>query len=116
MHDQLGKTLDEIAVQGKGLENRASAKLAYRRTYHRYSGYVHGSYPEMMDLYGNKPGYFHLHGMSGTPRDGEILEQLGSFIETTFTTFVVMIQQLELKTIADADPVIGKWYKDFFER
>jgi hypothetical protein len=76
---------------------------------------VHGSYPEMMDLYGDRPGYFHLHGMSGTPKDGEIIEQLATFIETTRTTFVIMIQQLNLRSIVDADPVIAVWYRDYFQ-
>jgi hypothetical protein len=32
-----------------------------------------------MDLYGGRPGQFHLHGMNGTPKEGENLEilQLG---------------------------------------
>jgi hypothetical protein len=116
VHEQLGKTLDEIASQGKGLENRVSAKVMYKRTYHRLSGYVHGSYPELMDLYGNRPGYFHMQGMSGTLKDGEMLEQLDAFIETTMTSFVIMIQQLNLRAFVDGDALIGAWYRAYFAR
>jgi hypothetical protein len=55
VHEQLGKTLDEIA-EGKGDRNRVSAKVIYKRTYRQYSGYVHGRYPEIMDLYGGRAG------------------------------------------------------------
>jgi hypothetical protein len=91
-----------------------SAKAMYKRTYHRLSGYVHGSYPELMDLYGNRSGYFHMHGMSGTLKDGEMLEQLDAFIETTMTSFVIIIQQLNLRAFVDGDPLIGAWYRAYF--
>ena len=31
------------------------------------SGFVHGAYPHVMDLYGGNPPHFHLNGMLGTP-------------------------------------------------
>lgn len=113
VHEQLGKTLDEIA-EGKGRQNRVSATLLYKRTYHQYSGYVHGGYPEIMDLYGGRPGQFHVHGMGGTPKDGEVLEQLASFTDALSTTFVIIIQQLDLRAFVKADPVVEKWYSAYF--
>jgi hypothetical protein len=115
VHEQLGKTLDEIA-EGKGARNRISAKIVYKSTYHQYSGYVHGRYPEIMDLYGGRPGQFHVHGMSGTPKDGEVLEQLAAFCDTMSTTFIIMIEQLDLRAIVEADPIVGNWYRDYFRK
>jgi hypothetical protein len=113
VHEQLGRTLDEIA-EGRGAQNRVSAAVVYKRTYRQYSGYVHGRYPEIMDLYGGRPGRFHVQGMRGTPKDGEMLEQLAEFIDVMFTTFVIMVQQLDLHAIVAADPVIGNWYSGYF--
>lgn len=115
VHEQLGKTLDEIA-EAKGVQNRVSAKIIYKRTYRQYSGYVHGRYPEIMDLYGGRPGQFHVHGMSGTPKDGEMLEQLTAFIDAMFTTFIIMIQQLDMHAFVNADPVVGNWYREYFAK
>lgn len=33
-----------------------------------YSGYVHASAPQVLDLYGGEPPHFHIEGMQGTPR------------------------------------------------
>jgi hypothetical protein len=41
-----------------------------------FSGYVHGAYPHIMELYGGLPRRFHLHGMLGTPREAEWNNQL----------------------------------------
>ena len=35
------------------------------------------------DLYGGSPGRWHLHGMSGTPKDRENLDTLDTFIGAT---------------------------------
>ncbi len=32
-----------------------------------YSGYIHASAPQVMDLYGGNPAHFHIEGMQGTP-------------------------------------------------
>lgn len=41
-----------------------------------YSGYVHGAYPHIMELYGGNPTRFHMSGMLGTPRMTEWQRQL----------------------------------------
>jgi hypothetical protein len=64
-----------------------------------------------MDLYGGTPGQFHLRGMSGTPKDGENLALLETFIETASNTFVVMIQGLGLRTLIDSDSILSTWYR-----
>ena len=33
-----------------------------------YSGYIHASAPQVLDLYGGNPPRFHIEGMQGTPR------------------------------------------------
>jgi hypothetical protein len=60
-----------------------------------------------MDLYGGRPGRFHIHGTKGTLKDAENLAQLESSIETASNTFVVMIQQLQLQDVVEGDPAVG---------
>jgi hypothetical protein len=111
VHDALGKVLDQISAElGKDSDGRKPAGALYRDTYGVMSNYVHARYPECIDLYGGKPGEFHVRGMSGTPKDAESLEILQSFSTTLAQGFVMMIQGLKLKAIVDADPMIGRWY------
>jgi len=41
----------------------------YKTIHNGYSGYVHGAFPHIMDLVLGDPPTFHIHGMSGTPRE-----------------------------------------------
>jgi hypothetical protein len=111
VHATLGSTLDSIAEQYDDTRDRVPAAVLYSNIYQVYSNYVHAKYPEIMDLYGGTPGQFHLRGMSGTPKDGENLALLETFIETASNTFVVMIQGLGLRTLIDSDSILSTWYR-----
>jgi hypothetical protein len=109
VHEAIGKTLD-------GFNNGTvpAAKL-HSNIYRAYSNYVHGKYPEIMDLYGGMPGHFHLRGMNGTPKDVENFEILESFIITATNCMIMMIQRLNLRPIIQADAALANWYADFFK-
>lgn len=110
VHESLGRTLDEIAeALGRSEQRRPAAEL-YWKIYRVYSNYVHAKYPEIMDMYGGRPGRFHLRGMSGTPKDAENLETLRSCIETATNAMVIMIQSLRLCDLVEADRVLKAWY------
>lgn len=111
VHVTLGRTLDKISEESGATESRTQAEQLYFRSYRAFSNYVHAKYPECMDLYGGRPGHFHLHGMRGTPKDGEILEILQTFAVTLGNCFMRMIQGLNLRCFVEADPVIETWYK-----
>jgi hypothetical protein len=116
VHTTLGRTLDRFAEElGEG-EGRLPAAQRYSNLYRIFSNYVHAKYPECMDLFGGSPGQFYLHGMSGTPKEGENLEVLQTFTATLSTCFVRMIQGLDLRHFVEADPVIGHWHNRVFER
>ena len=110
VHELLGRTLDSFAKQEGDNEGRVPAEVLYSNTYRIFSNYVHGKYPEIMDLYGGRPGRFHLRGMGGTPKDGESLAILEAFIVTASNAFVIMIQGLNLRVLINADPILDKWY------
>lgn len=115
VHATLGRSLDKIAEEHGETEGRTPAAQLYSNSYRIFSNYVHAKYPECMDLYG-RPGHFHLHGMNGTPKEGENLETLQLFTTTLMNCFVRMIQGLNLGRFVEADPVIGNWYRQFFEK
>jgi hypothetical protein len=113
VHATLGRALDRIAEQLGETERRAPAAQLYSNIYRALSNYVHAKYPECMDLYGGRPGEFHLRGMNGTPKEGENLAVLQSYAVTLNNCFVRMIQGLNLRRIIDSDPSIGAWYRKF---
>ncbi|MCX5726865.1 MAG: hypothetical protein NT030_06830 [Candidatus Saganbacteria bacterium] len=41
-----------------------------------FSGYIHGAYPHIMELYGGDPPRFHMNGMLDTPRIDEWRRQI----------------------------------------
>lgn len=48
--------------------------------YDAFSGYVHGAYPHIMELYGGNPPKYHAAGMKNTPRIEEWQNQLVSYV------------------------------------
>jgi hypothetical protein len=115
VHVALGKTLDKYAEMANDVESRAPAEEMYRKIYSVISNFVHMRYPECMDLYGGNPGRFHLHGMSGTPKDAESIILLESYTTTLSNTFVTMAQLLDgLWPLVREDRVATRWYEDHF--
>jgi hypothetical protein len=111
VHDALGEVLDQIAEQLGDTDGRKPAATWYRQTYAVLSNYVHSRYPECADLYGGRPGQFHVRGMKGTPKDAESVVILQQFAMTLSQGFALIVQGLNLRNLVDADPVIGAWYK-----
>ena len=113
INEQLGKTLDKIATSRGETEGRVPAAKLFYRSSRAFSFYVHARYPESMDLYGGRPGRFHLHGMRGTPKDRENVETLDMFITTASTTFVIMVQSIpQLQDATLVEPALQRWYAE----
>lgn len=111
INEQLGSTLDKIAALYGETEGRVPVARLFHRSSRAFSFYVHARYPESMDLYGGRPGHFHLRGMRGTPKDRENLEVLDTFITTVSTTFVIMVQAIPaLRRVALQEPALYQWY------
>jgi hypothetical protein len=115
VHESLGRRLDDFAKQEDETGERSPAEALYSNVYRVFSNYVHGKYPEVMDMYGGTPGHFHLRGMRGTPKDAENLEMLSTYISTVANAFVVMIQSLDLREVIKADAVVVRWFRERFE-
>jgi hypothetical protein len=110
VHDLVGKHFDE-AVQLAGIKTnqRKAATDILSLIYLTFSNYIHGRYPETMDLYGGRPGFFHVNGMRGTPKDRENLEILDTFITTASNTLKDMVVELQLDSLVKADPQLSDW-------
>jgi hypothetical protein len=115
VHESLGRKLDDFAKQEGETAERSSAEALYSNVYRVFSNYVHGKYPEVMDMYGGTPGHFHLRGMRGTPKDAENLELLNTYILTVANALVAMIQSLDLREVIRADAVVVRWFRERFE-
>ena len=78
----------------KSETNPSDTQELLRTTHQAFSGYVHGAYPHIMELFGgNKP---HLNGMLGTPRIDEWRGQLIGYVYRTIMATVFVSRKLGL--------------------
>jgi hypothetical protein len=110
VHRQLGAELDSLAQEGDRPDNNKAEHL-FSNVYLSFSNYVHGKYPETMDLYGGTPAHFHLRGMGGTPKDAENLAIIDSFVDTVSLTFAQMVSNFRLHDLVERDPVLADWVR-----
>jgi len=65
-------------IEGPNLDR--STRIEVSRTLSKaYSGFVHGASPQIMEMYGGNPARFHVTGMLGTPREGELRRDLWNY-------------------------------------
>jgi hypothetical protein len=108
VHDAIGANLDEFNSTARA---RTTSDLM-SHMYIVFSNYVHGRYPETMDLYGGMPGRFHLNGMKNTPKDNENIEIIDTLITTASNCLIQIAQNLRLRSLLASDPLISTWYRD----
>jgi hypothetical protein len=63
------------------------------------SGYVHGAYPHIMELYGGNPGRFHMSGMLSTPRIAEWNGQLVMYVHRGIMVSELVARKLGVKEV-----------------
>lgn len=93
IHAAFAKSVEDIL-------NPSDAQRVNAVIHGGFSGYVHGAYPHIMELYGGLPPKFHLRGMLNTPREYEwlrqIIEQLyRSIMVTELVSRKLGLQQVE---------------------
>lgn len=64
-----------------GEVNPSDAQELLRTVHQAFSGYVHGAYPHIMEMYGGNPPRFHVSGMLQTPRVREWQTQLIGYVQ-----------------------------------
>lgn len=76
--------------------NRSDAQEMLRTTHQAFSGYIHGAYPHIMEMFGGNPPRFHMSGMLGTPRVEEWRAQLVGHVRRLIVATVFVARKLEL--------------------
>lgn len=74
--------------------NPSDAQELLRTVQQAFSGYVHGAYPHIMEMYGGNPPHFHLSGMLGTPRIDEWRGQLVGYVQRLIIASVFVARKL----------------------
>lgn len=74
-----------------------------------YSGYVHASAPQIMDMYGGHPPRFHLSGMKGTPRMQE-------YVDDAWNYFYRGLISVEAVAKTFGDKSLFDFVKEYLER
>jgi hypothetical protein len=64
------------AINASSLQQFPAFKDTFTTIYKTFSGYVHGAYPHIMELFGGHPFHYHTRGMLGTPKLIEAKDQL----------------------------------------
>ena len=62
-----------------------------------YSGFVHGGYPQIMNMYGGNPLHFHSKGMLGTPRMEEHANELWNYMYRSFASHILVAKALGME-------------------
>jgi hypothetical protein len=111
VNELIGEQLDPYSTipHGDPTWKSAAQRLAHLNVV--FSDYVHGRYPETMDLYGGIPGRFHLTGMRDTPKDRENLETISTILTSASHCFVSVVQTLDLREMLSHDPILTEWYR-----
>jgi len=89
------------AKLSKDEANPSDAQEILRTIHQAFSGYVHGAYPHIMEMYGGYPPCFHMSGMLGTPRIIEWRNQLQGYVYRTIMVSILVARKLcsaELET------------------
>lgn len=110
VHREIASDSDKLiaAMGDDDLEFDMLGRLS--RIYATFSNYVHARYPEVMDLYGGRPGRFHLKGMRDSPKDRENLDVLNVYVVTASNCFALMVHSLGMKQLVLADPLTARWF------
>ena len=113
LNELLGSSLDQFGDKGASDWKPAADRLHHISFVH--ANYVHGRYPETMDLYGGIPGRFHMDGMRHTPKDGENFLMIDEIITSASLCFVHLVQGLSLTRLLVHDATLVNWYRSYVD-
>jgi hypothetical protein len=76
--------------------NASDAQITMATIHAAFSGYVHGAYPHIMEMYAGNPGRFHMSGMRDTPRMAEWSRQLVTYVHRGIMVSELVARKLGL--------------------
>lgn len=74
--------------------NPSDAQEILRTVHQAFSGYIHGAYPHIMEMYGGNPPRFHVTGMLNTPRIPEWRGQIVGYVQRLIIASVFVARKL----------------------
>ena len=90
-----------VARQIGQYANPSDAQKILQVTNDAFSGYVHGAYPHIMELYGGRPPHFHVNGVVGSPRIQTCIKQISFYLHRTILAIGVLTKRLGLVKLSD---------------
>jgi hypothetical protein len=83
-----------FARQAGPYANPSDLQKMFMVTNDALSGYVHGAYPHIMEMFGGGPPQFHLQGMRGSPRIPMCIRQMEVYTHRAIMVFDVLAKNL----------------------
>ena len=105
------KTWASVARQIGQFANPSDAQKILQVTNDAFSGFVHGAYPHIMELYGGRPPHFHVNGVVGSPRIQTCIKQISFYLHHTILAIGILTKSLGLSELSDRIHDI----RDYFE-
>ncbi len=78
-----------------------------------YSGYIHSSAAQVLDLYGGDPPHFHVEGMMGTPRMGAHIYDAWNYYYRGIVTAIIVARAFGDQSLSKA---LGEYHDKFLEQ
>jgi hypothetical protein len=100
-----------VARQIGQYANPSDAQKILQVTNDAFSGYVHGAYPQIMELCGGKPPRFHMNGVVASPRIEACFKQISFYLHRTIMATGILTKSLGLGGLSDRANEI----RDYFE-
>ena len=100
-----------VARQIGQYANPSDAQKILQVTSDAFSGYVHGAYPQIMELCGGNPPWFHMNGISASVRTQACFKQISFYLHRTIMATDILTKSLGLRDLSDH----AKKIRDYFE-
>jgi len=88
-----------VARQMGSYSNPSDLQKMLQVTNDAFSGYVHGAYPHIMEMFGGSPPKFHVAGTHVAPRIRMCIGQIQVYTQRAITSFEVLAKSLGSKEL-----------------
>ena len=98
-------------IEGQEINPSDSQEL-HRTISQTFSGYVHGAYVHIMELYGGKPPYYHTSGMLNTPKLVECENNLVHHVYRSIKAAQVIARRAQASSIDAKLVLLSKQFEE----
>jgi hypothetical protein len=90
--------VSRIPAEGR---NPSRTQALAQTLYKTFSGFIHGAYVHIMELFGGNPGRFHTRGMLGTPRMQECLHNHVNYVYRSLLAVEIVARRSNRADVTD---------------